>query len=153
MPSPLVYRVNVFLCPNEYLMIYGSGTAPAGEEERRVHSRGYLTTSLCDQKARPEPRTFTVNKISQRTRGDNMSTKRWGATSYASVQFQSNFRATQTQGVHTSDKALFCDSHCQNDGAQTESMGCSTLVKNLETLQVGAVVTHNHCGPVQSQSP
>jgi len=89
-PSPPVYKANVFLWPNAYLMIYGSGTAPGGEEETCVHSRGYLTTPLCDQQARPEPRTFTANKISQRTRGDNMSMKWWSAISYASVQFQSS---------------------------------------------------------------
>ena len=79
-----------------------------------------------------------------------MSTKWWGATSYASVQFQSNFRAAEARWVHASDKALFSDSCCQNDGAQAKSMGCSALAKNLETLQVGAVVTHSLCGPVQS---
>lgn len=79
-----------------------------------------------------------------------MSMKRWGATSYASVQFQSNFREAQAWWVHASDKALFCDSRCQNGGAQAKSMGCSTLSKNLETLQVLTVVTHSLCGPVQS---
>lgn len=92
MPSQPGYGANLLLWPNEYLMIYGSGTAPSGEEEweRRVHSRRNPTTSLCDHHAGPEPRTFAVNSISQRTRGDNMSTKRWGATASASVQFQSS---------------------------------------------------------------
>lgn len=63
---------------------------------------------------------------------------------------QCNFRAVLAWWVHASDKALFCDSRCQNDGAQAKSMGCSTLAKNLEILQVGAVVTHSLCGPVQS---
>lgn len=91
--SPLVYRVNVFLWPDEFLMIYGSGTAPTGEEERCVHSCGYLTTSLCDQQARPKPRTFTANKISQRIRGDNMSTEQWGALPMP----QCNFKAISEQ--------------------------------------------------------
>ena len=72
-----------------------------------------------------------------------MSMKWWGATSYASVKFQSNFRAAQAWWVHASDKDLFCDNRYQNDGAQAKSMGCSTLAKNLETLQVGAVATQS----------
>lgn len=53
---------------------------------------------------------------------------------------QCNFRVAQA-----SEKALFCDSCCQNDGDQAKSMGCSTLTKNLETLQVRAVVIYSLC--------
>lgn len=43
-----------------------------------------------------------------------------------------------------------CDHHCQNDGAQVKTMGCSTLVKSFQTLHMEAVVTGSLHGAVHS---